>query len=346
MMRGLRGALLDSVSATRGDSESVPIAPVPRPPLPPFPICNSCTSPYSYDQTLPWDPPTDDRDFLRANAWAVTVPGLPWVPGSSSEFPERFLSYLGFKYSKEWQTRGFTATVERAYSHTITSWANFRDEHNASPNAFVDWCGFVKRYVPYNHVMLASKNYDPRDMTPQQYADRFGPVLDALLKANVMDEVCPAWEMNLFNYPGEPTIEICKWVGNTAKPGVSTWLHFSPEVTSWFADGDERGRYGFWDDVGTSVDGIDYQTSQYWDIGEMQSHLVDTLNQFAAQGHRHKLRAFELIAMSQFSGEPFGSPHPDEDDGDMLGYLCCCTKGPAVVWGYGNGARHVDGSPL
>ena len=348
MMRGTRAALLDSVS--RGGSGGlVPVAPIDRAPLPPFPPCSTCPGPYEYDQVMPWDPPTDDRDFIRTNAWATTVPGLPYVPGASSEFPERFLSYLGFKYTKEDQARAFTAIAERSYTHVVTSYSNFRDEYNASPQAFVDWCGFVKQFVKYNHVMLASKNYDPRDMSPDQYKERFGPVIDALLRAKVADELSVAWELNLFFRPGDWTIDICKWVGDTAKPfDVSTWLHFSPEVTSWFEDGNVSGRYGFWDDVGDSVNGIDYQTSQYWTIGEMQSHIVDTLNQFAAQGHRHKLRAFELIAMSQFSGEPpgSGSPHPNEDDGDLLGYLCCCTHGPAVVWGYANGGRRPGGEPL
>src|SRR5258708_4497733 len=45
--------------------------PQPRPPLPPFPAG-------SYDKELSWQPP-DSRDFLRADAWGVVVPGLPFV---------------------------------------------------------------------------------------------------------------------------------------------------------------------------------------------------------------------------------------------------------------------------
>ena len=63
--------------------------PVTQAPLRPMP-------PGSYDRVLPWDPPKT-RDFLRADAWGVTIPGLPFVagvPGSggSSEHPERLLT--------------------------------------------------------------------------------------------------------------------------------------------------------------------------------------------------------------------------------------------------------------
>jgi hypothetical protein len=92
----------------------------------------------------------------------------------------------------------------------------------------------------------------------------------------------------------------------------------------------------------------------YWDIGEFQARLVDTLKQFGEQGNRHKLRALEFSAY-----ESFTHAHPDEVEHDSLGYFASCThdigggsrpNGPAYVWGSGDGywgGRTLpDGTPI
>src|SRR5262249_43057694 len=61
--------------------------------------------PGTYDRVLPWTPP-HTRDFLRGDAWGVTIPGLPFVagvPGSggSREHPERLLTGLDYKYDRQ-----------------------------------------------------------------------------------------------------------------------------------------------------------------------------------------------------------------------------------------------------
>jgi hypothetical protein len=106
------------------------------------------------------------------------------------------------------------------------------------------------------------------------------------------------------------------------------------------------------------MDGLDYQSMlvqwnippsgpQYWDIGEFQARLVDSLKQFGEQSNRHKLRAMEFSALESFTKE-----HPNEDEHDSLGYLACCTRdigggnrpnGPAYIWGSGDGLRAPDG---
>lgn len=317
----------------------------------------------TYDHVLPWTPP-HERDFLRGDFWAVECPGLPVVAGGpsggSSEWPSRIVTGLDYKYDRrQWWPTMVDRHRERGYTHWLR-WASnalYDTGYGGDPSIakFVDDCGLLKRLgMPYVIVSLWSKVFDPRDMTPAQYIDRFSPLLEALLAARVVDEVIPGFEWDSGNVPGEPTIEIFKYVGETAHAkGVSCWAHFYPHVTSWFADGDERGRFGFWDDLGDDVDGIDYQADSSWSVPELQSRIVDSLWTFGENGNRHKFRLCEDQAIKQFTGDPWGSGslHPNEDDGSARGFYACCTvdnvKGTdARVWGYGNGGMDDSGGWL
>lgn len=312
--------------------------PVPRAPLV-FPPCGSCPTPTSYDQVLPWTPPPS-RDCLRADAWGVPIDGLPWVPGGSSEHPERLLTAFLYKYDRALWPRCFDAHRSRVYTHWILWWPNARAD-GMSLEDFVALVMTVAAAGFWPQVGLNSKDYDPRDDSPDGWTARTGPLFDALETAGFTGEFA-VWEWDSHNIPGPPTIDTFKYFGQRAhRMGASFWIHFLPEHTSWFADGDPRGRYGFYDDLGTDVDGLNYQGDPAWDIGQLQSRLVDTLTQFAAQGNRHKLRAFELTAARQFTEDAL-----TEDVANAIGYLACCTKGPATVWGFGNGARMPDGTAI
>lgn len=317
----------------------------------------------TYDHVLPWTPPAS-RDFLRGDFWAVECPALPAVPGGpsggSSEHPSRVVTGLDYKYSRsQWWPAMVDAHRARGYTHWLR-WASnalYDAGYGGDPsiNKFVDDCGTLHRLgMPYVVVSLWSKVFDPRDMTPQQYQDRFGPLLEALLAARVVDEVIPGFEWDSGNVPGQSTIDIFRWVGQTAHArGVSCWAHFYPHVTAWFADGDERGRFGFWADLGSDVDGIDYQADASWDVPELQARIVDSLWTFGAEGNMHKFRLCEDQAIRQFTGDPWGSgsEHPNEIDGAARGFYACCTVDnvqhtDARVWGYGNGGMNQNGGWL
>jgi hypothetical protein len=325
----------------------------------------------SYDHVLPWTPP-QTRDYLRGDFWAVECPGLPAVPGGpsggSSEFPQRIITGLDYKYDRTWWPSMVDRHRERGYTHWLRWSSNALYDlpqfgGNPSINKFVDDCGLLKHLgMPYVIVSLTSKVFDPRDPTLQQYQDRVGPLLDALLSAKAVDELIPGFEFDAFNVPGKPTIDIFKWVGQQGHArGVSCWAHFYPEHTAWFADGDPRGRYGFWDDLGADVDGLDYQADAAWDVPELQARIVDTLSQFGAQARsllrsrampfEHKMRLCEDQAIRQFSGYPVNNPHPNELDGAQRGFYACCTidnvaHTDAKLWGYGNGGMNDDGTWL
>lgn len=342
-----------SLLLLEGGPRTVPV--IARPPLPPWP-------PGDYQRELPWDPP-HTRDYYRGDAWGVTIPGMPWVPGASSEYPERVLSWFLDRYTPDWQAKYLNTYAGYQYTHFALSAADsLAGTHEGGPpvgppgagqtiQQFIQTCKLVKSYGLYAHVLLGSKVFWPHDMTPDAYCNKAFPIMDALMDADAVDEFVPGWEFDLFNIPGPTTVEIFRRIGEHAHSGGrSCWCHFSPHVTSWFSDGDPRGRFGFWDDIAPMIDGINYQGQSEWPIEELQARLVDTLWEFGQRQQQGKfvpkMRLWEDVAILQFS-----HPHPDEDDANLRGYCACCTTdnvrhGPAKVWGAGNGVRRPDGSPI
>lgn len=354
-----------SSSATRaGGIPDIPT--IVRDPLPPWP---ASTHPYATTLPADWPPANPTRDFLRANCWTLEVPGLPWVPGASSLQPQRFLSWFFDRYPRDYGDRWLELNRQYGYTHAYLSAADSMGPTSANPGCppgagqslaqFIDTCGYVKSVMPFVHVFVGSKCFQPRDMSPAQWADYADPIMEALIDAGVVDEFTLGWEWDLWNTPGDSSVAANKHAGQVAHAGgCSFWHHFSTHVTSWFADGDPRGRFGYWEDLGRDVDGIDYQAvctvaanpdvdGPYdWSADMLQARIVDTLYQFGQEGNIHKFRVFEDMAMLSFDHNP-----PTEADNDQRGYLACCTvdnvKGTdAKVWGYGGGGRRPDGSPL
>lgn len=310
------------------------------------------------------------RDYLRADSWGVTIPGMPWVPGASSRHPERVLSWFVDRYTSEWRKRYLETYAGYGYTHLKLSYADSTGPLDNGPNSppgagrslaqFIETALEVKRYVPYVQVVIGSKYFQPGYMNAQQWADFADPIMLALIQANAVDEFILGWEWDLWNTPGRTTIDAFTHAGQLAHAhGRSFWMHFSQHTTSWFADGDPRGRFGFYDDIGTAVDGINYQTGAYpaddpdpsrrgqpWSPRDLQDRIVDTLWQFGTQGNRHKFRCDESLAWRMWDND-----QPTEDDANLYDFLACCTVDDvrhtdARVWGYGNGGRRPDGTRL
>jgi hypothetical protein len=355
-----------------GSSIVTPRPPVDqRPPLV-FPQCFTCPSPTAFDQDMgaiwPGGRPPQHRDYLRASHWSRVVPGLPFVAGNvpwsggSSEFPERLVQGLDYKYDRRWWETMTDVVLRAGDTHWLRWYGNARVDGRNSDEQFVDDCLYLKSRGLFVKVWLWAKDADPKDDSAANNIRRFTPIVEKMQKANCCDEYTPGGEWDLANVPGEPTITFWKWVGARAhEVGATCWGHLSSERTSWFEDGDPRTRWGFWDDLGDDCDGLDYQAMlvpfnvrprppHEWDIGEFQARLVNTLEQFGRQGNRHKLRAMEFSALLSFT-----QPHPNEDEHDALGFLAACTRdigggprpnGRAVVWGSGDGWRGRDGGQL
>jgi hypothetical protein len=242
-----------------------------------------------------------------------------------------------------------------------------------SLDQFIETCLLVKKYVRWCHVRIGSKYFKDfegrigncdHNMSSQQWADWADPIMEALIKAKAVDEFSIAWEMNLWNTPGEPTINALKHAGQIAHAaGLSNWCHFGPHVTSWFKDQDPRGRFGFWDDLSPDVNGINYQTyGAQWSHQMVQARIVDSLWQFGERSDGVKFRMEEDYATWMWDNDEV-VVEQDEIPGNMVtvnvtpdyanqrGFICACTiddvKGTdAKVWGAGNGSRRPDGSRL
>jgi hypothetical protein len=296
------------------------------------------------------------------------MPDAPWVPGASQRHPERVLSWFLDRYAADFRRRYLTQYAQDGYTHIKRSYADScgpsdrsRIPYPVQPGPpgndlslkqFVESCLECKRYVKHVQVMIGSKSFQPAYMSAQQWADFADPIMEALIEANAADEFILGWEWDLWNAPGDVTIQAFKHAGQRAHAaGRSFWMHFSPHVTAWFKDGDPRGRFGFYDDIGTDVDGLNYQSGRnpdgsLWDCDLLQARIVDSLWQFGTQGNRHKFRLDEDAASLQWDND-----RPNEDDGDLRGYVGCCTVDnvrhtDAKVWGFMNGGRMPDGTAI
>ena len=289
-----------------------------RGPLPPF------VEPVNYRTTLPWTPPPiPTRDYHRGDAWGVEMPGAPVVPGASPRKPERVLSWFLDRYESQFQKDYLSKVAGYGYTHLTLSYADSTGPINMPPNAppgagrtleqFLETCALVKRYVPYCRVMLGSKYFQPNFMTADQWKAFVDPVIDALRREAVVDELLAGWEMNLWNTPGQPIIDTFRHVGQRARAaGLSSWMHFSPHVTSWFADGDPRGRFGFYDDLKGDVDGVDYQSmGPYWSPAMLQARINDSLWVFGTRSDNLRMRLWEDFAAWMFDNDVVTVPVED-----------------------------------
>jgi hypothetical protein len=344
-----------------------PVPALPRSPLPPF------AEPINYRTTLAWTPPPPNptRDFLRGDFWGVEMPGAPQVPGVGRKY-ERIFSWFLPKYAPDFQQAYLTKYGGYGYTHFLLSYADSTgptENPGKTPGAgqtleqFMETCALVKRYVPYLHVRFGSKDFQPAHMTPQQWADFVDPIFAQLVAAKLVDEVSLGWELNLWNTPGQPLIDALRHLGRQAHAaGLTSWQHFSPHYTSWFADGDERGRFGWYDDLANDVDGLNYQTQgPQWSAQMLQARMVDTLWQFGERGNDYLFRMEEDLAFWMWDTDEVSVVVDDlppeqivrvtPEEANLRGYLACCTiddvKGTsAKVFGYGNGGRMPDGSRL
>lgn len=307
------------------------MTPRPRAPLV-LPTCGSCPTPTSYDKTLPWTPPKA-RDYLRANCWGIPIPGLPFVPGGSSKHPERFLSYFFPLYPVACQEQWFAGNTARGYTHVVFSWPDARVRAGQSLAQFRADCQRAKAAGFYVHVKIWSKDFDPLNMPFAQWQAFAQPIFDGL--AGAVDEYSP-WEYDSGNLSTDDAVEIHKWCGQQAHAqGASFWCHFFAGHGFWW---DGHSETDWWDALGSDDDGLDLQTDPSYDIGQCQARTVDHLRDTP----NHKLRLFE-------PGTPtlmFDGDHPTEDEADAFGYLTVCTRGAAPVWGFGAGARNLDGTAL
>jgi hypothetical protein len=296
------------------------------------------------DHPATWSTAPTSRDYLRGDAWGVVMPGAPMIDGANEKTKDQILSWFLDRYPLDFQKQYLEKYAGYGYTHLYLSPPDSIQGYGFTVDDLANTCRLVRSYGLYVGLNLASKYFQPSNMDPDQFAAYVDPLLDVLL--DEADEFVPAWEWNLWNRTAPDAITIMRHIGQRAHAaGKTCWLHFGPHVTSWFADGDPRGRFGFWDDLEGDVDGINYQSDPNWTTQELADRMVDTLWQFGDDGNRYKFRLWEDKATQQYGG--YATP----DDGDARGYYGACTYDnvrwtDAKVWGFGNGGRRPDGTRI
>lgn len=331
--------------------------PQPRAPLPAFDGGTWETADPSTPPTyhpvyteLPRPPrPFGDVRWWRGDAWGVTVPGLPHVPGGASgPAQERVLTYFLGRYGRAWEDPILNAHLVRGYTHFSLS---PQDEfaQGMSPSDYVALSTRLRQAGFQVHHLLRSKYYSPPDLD----VTAMRPLIEALLTAGAGQVFTPAWESNVWS----PSVVRAMIDHDAAVIGTAAIIniHFLPHYISWQED--DETPTDFWQQNYGKVDGLLYQCDPYWSAGMMAARMNDALVRLApgglwglgdsGRGHPIDVIGWELIATCQYNGIADGNGRlADEDQGNLKGYELLCTPGPMSVAGFGNGARWPDGHVL
>jgi hypothetical protein len=329
-----------------------PPHPIPRGPLPPFDPNSrdpETGAPLPVTTTLNGSIPAfTDPDYLRANLWAVTLDGVPSIPGGASGAAQnRLLTYLLDRYPPAWQDRWLRTYAERGYRHFWLSIPDSRDGTHLSLPQYLD---LTKRVLAVGLLpchFLRSKDYDGTNPAPSLVE----PWVDALLTIGGIAWAASAWEASLFNSPEHfhalLTHDALRW------PSIRWSVHLQDGYADYGPNGPAHGPI-FWRDwcLPLGVRTLLYQMNPHWSAGMMQARGNDVsvrLIQGGLWGLPATVRwiPFETIATDQFTNGLDGDGRiADEDHGDLKGYETLCTPGPLPPSGFGNGCRYPDGRVL
>jgi hypothetical protein len=366
--------------------KTVPPAPVfvARPPLPPFDpdtIDPDTGAPLPVYTALREAPPDKaDVRWWRGDAWGLTVPGLPRVPGGADgPAQERVLTYFLDRYGMTWEQEILARYTSYGYTHISLS-PQDAFANGYSEDQYVAMAVRCREAGLFVHHLMRSKYYTPAlntpvpttyDATLNALRERFRhppipaqygapPALTAatklierLLAEDAMQIETPAWEMNYWS----PSV--CRAMIDHDAAFIGTrcliMLHFYPHYISWQEN--HETPTDFWKANYGKVDGICYQCDPYWTAGMMAARITDGLDRLApgglwglgdsGRGHPIDYVVWETIASAQFNNDDDGDARlADEEIGNLKGFECGNAPGRMVARGFGNGGRRPDGTPL
>ena len=324
-----------------------------RPPLPPFDTQTTDAetgAPLPVYTELRAEPPTGaDVRWWRGDAWGLTVPGLPAVPGGASgPAQSRVLTYFLDRYGRDWEAVILRLHRDYGYTHiSISPQDSF--EFGTSEDDYVAMSVRCREAGLFVHHLMRSKYYTP---TPPDLSVP-DALIERLLREGAMQIESPAWEMNHWS----PSICRAMIDHDAALIGMRCQidLHFFPHYISWQEN--HETPTDFWRANFGKVDGVLYQCDPAWTAGMMAARTTDCLDRLApgglwglsdsGRGHPIDVTVWETIATNQFNNGYDGDGRlATEDIGNLKGYECTCAPGLMTVFGYGNGGRRPDGTPL
>lgn len=289
------------------------------------------------------------------------MPGAPSVVGGADD-PALMMACLLDRYPREWQDAFLQHYAECGYTHLQ------RSIGHALP--FGNWQGVsVESYIELSkraqakglfadHWFLGGEALMTRDADAGYWAPVLTPIIDALVSSRAMDTACVGWQLDQYNAPGRPILSIIEYVADKVGPhSIPLGTHWMNEAGAWWETGGRPGnRFEWWQLMRNKVLWFHHQGDTQMAKTNpklYQDKLKDTLDPFGgdtSKGDMGKsglfgdiqfgLTVFECSAQDQFNGVT------TEDEGDLIGYILCCTNGRAHVSGYGNGARATNGEAL
>lgn len=356
--------VLAEINAIVGSAPSPPPGPIgPRPPVvprAPLPAFDRDTTdpetgaPLPVHRTLTAVPPAGPSlRFMRANLWGLTLPGLPFIPGGAGgQAQNRMLTYLDNRYPIEWLDRGIHQYASDGYTHW---WRSPPDAFASGQNLdrYVDTCKRIQDGgVPYICHLLRSKDYDGRNPDPRLMA----PVLERLIREDVIAMAAPAWEASLFYDSDAFAATIQHDAAILVPDGVVVGIHlqagyphFGPDLPPGRSV--ESARTFWLPAIEVGVKRLFYQYDPAWSAGMMQARGNDVSVRLVGGGHAWGLPetvdwdAFELVGVPLFNNGVDGDGRlATEDTADLKGYEMMATPGPLGPSGYGNGCRYPSGA--
>jgi hypothetical protein len=279
-----------------------------------------------------------ERRFWRGDAWGVQVPGAPFVDGGNTRHPERILTWLFDRYDAAWQQAILQAYRARGYTHFTLSWPDSRDGAGQSATQFAATSRRVHQAVPYVHVMLTSKDFDPAHARAATHMSRVAPAIDALVAAGFTGEnliLGAGWELDSF-FEGQE-LEAFVHALHAKYPQFDLYVHFTTYKTSWQPNGEPRAQ--FWQTTRGELTGLLYQGNHNDPCGLQAAHFNDA--QIPASGIRQAgaiLVPWELVARNEYDRD-----HPTEDEAAARSWSVMNTPGPILASGFGNGGRLPSG---
>lgn len=201
-----------------------------------------------------------------------------------------------------------------------------------------------------------------RDQDRNHWAPLVDPWIDALLANKAIDAACVGWQLDQFNTGDtqrgtrpSPIQTIIDYFADRLGPSnIPIGTHWVNEAGGWWDPQDPRpgasvDRFSWWRNQRNKLLWFHHQGDVSMPVGMYQAKLCDTLNPFGdGRMGRSGLfddRPFGLVIYECSASEQYDL-RMSEDEGDLRGYLLCCTKAASAVAGYGNGGRLPDGSVL
>ena len=195
--------------------------------------------------------------------------------------------------------------------------------------------------------------FNTRDQDAAFWKPRLDPWIDTLLANKAIDAACVGWQLDGYNKESDtrtgngPLQSIIDYLADRLAPReIPIGTHWLNEAGAWTVPMD---RFAWWKRQRNRLSWFHHQGDVNMPVSEYQAKLVDTLQPFGDGrmgtsglfGDRpFGLVVYECSAQAQFD------ERCTEDQGDLRGYLLCCSKAAGQVAGYGNGARRIAGASV